>query len=153
VDVLPNYAKGTYVLQLNVQSQTKEVITHSLGVTLRLLETTVVKPVTPTKKPTKKKYSAVLPFAYAKTSILSKQLKLLKTLDLTAKAPRITIVGYAQRSGRDDLKFSQERAQATKRAILRIAPKAKVSVVASGSKYNSLCKASNNRCVIVKVVK
>ena len=153
VDVLPSFAKGTYVLQLNVQSQTKEVITHSIGVTIRLLETTIVKPVTPTKKPTTKKYSVVLPFSYAKTSILSKQLKLIKTLDLTAKAPRITIVGYAQKSGRDDLKFSQERAQATRRAILRIAPKAKISVTAAGSKYNSLCKATTNRCVIVKIAK
>jgi len=156
---LPSTIKiGSNVLQINIQLINKSVLSSSLELTILENLVAVKPPSVPVKPPSvpvkpsvKKKLSVVIPFAYAKTEFLKQQTALLKTLDLTGKVLRISVTGYAQKSGTDDLKFSLERAAAAKRAILKLAPKAQVTIRGLGSKTTSLCKSSVNRCVIVKI--
>jgi len=86
--------------------------------------------------------------------VSSKQLAKIKKLSFTGKNVLITLTGYAQKSGtRDGLRISRDRALEVEKAIRKINPKVKVTLLQGGTKQVAQCKAFGNRCVIVKVVK
>lgn len=67
---------------------------------------------------------------------------------------QVNLVGYAQKTGtRDDLRLSLDRAIEVKKAILKIAPKVKVTTYGGGTKKVSQCKKYQNRCVVINVKK
>jgi hypothetical protein len=148
---------GKHVIQVNGVTLSKLVRSVSLPLVLSSKPVPVVttKPtVTPPKVAANKKRAVVISFSYAKYKIGSKQLAMIKRLDLAGKKIQVSLVGYAQKTGsRDDLRISLDRAIEAKKAILKIAPKAKITVLGGGTKPVSSCKAYSNRCVIAKVTK
>jgi hypothetical protein len=148
---------GKHVIQVNGVTLSKLVRSVSLPLVLSSKPVPVVttKPtVAPPKVVANKKLAVVISFDYAKYKIGSKQLAMIKRLDLAGKKIQVSLIGYAQKTGsRDDLRISLDRAIEAKKAILKIAPKAKITVLGGGTKPVSSCKAYSNRCVIAKVTK
>ena len=78
----------------------------------------------------------------------------IKKLNLAGKNVNIYVVGYVKATGtREDLRISLDRAIEVKKAILKIAPKAKVTVLGGGGTIAPECRAVSNQCVTVRVAK
>jgi hypothetical protein len=144
---------GRHTIQVNGVSPARQVRSTSVGITVSAKPVPVAT-TKPTVKPTPKPKSTVgvIPFNFAKYLVGSKQLSIVKKLNLSGSKLQISLTGYAQRNGtRDDLRISLDRALEVKKAILKIAPKAVITVYGAGTKPTARCKSFNNRCVIVTI--
>ena len=160
---------GMHTLQINSIAPNKDLRSFSVGIAVLAKEvkkdptppttdgttggtTTPVKP--PVKKPTTKTpSSAVIDFAFGKFVVTQANINKIKKMSLKGTVS-INIVGYAQNNGgRDDLRISLDRAIEVRKAILKIAPKAKVTVLGGGTTKIKACTPYQNRCAVVKVVK
>lgn len=66
---------------------------------------------------------------------------------------KIEIVGYAQPTApKDDRRISLARALKIQQLIAKAFPQAQSKVLAMGSKMQPLCAATQNRCVLIKVI-
>ena len=148
--LLPGTTIGDHVLQLSAISIDKDPVSASIGI--------LVSAKKPAPKPTKKPVTnlvsnAVVPFDFAKFAIGTKQLAAIKKLSLKGTL-KINIIGYAQNtSGRDDLRISLDRAIEVKKAILKLAPKAKITVLGAGVRRVTECKAYKNKCALVRILR
>jgi hypothetical protein len=108
---------------------------------------------TPTSKPTPAIPSdrVIIPFEFAKYSIpASERVKLNKLL--LPKGVQVKIVGYSQRSNsQPDLGLSLDRAIEVKKAILKINPSAKVTVLGQGNKKFAPCTPYKNKCAVISL--
>jgi outer membrane protein OmpA-like peptidoglycan-associated protein len=93
----------------------------------------------------------IIPFEFAKFVIpAAEKVKLNKLL--LPKGVKVSIVGYAQKSSsQPDLGLSLDRALEVKRAILKINPSAKVTVIGMGNKNFAPCKPFKNKCAVVSL--
>lgn len=103
----------------------------------------------PTQSPATKSLPIVVSFKFAKYSMqTSEEIKLRKLLTTVNVAVKVT--GYAQPSkSQPDIAISLDRAIETKKAILKLNPTAKVSVIGLGSKLQPACKAWKNKCTVI----
>jgi hypothetical protein len=76
----------------------------------------------------------------------------LKALEIRSNSV-IEIVGYAQPTApKDDRRISLARALKIQQLIAKAFPQAQSKILAMGSKKQSLCAATQNRCVLVKII-
>ena len=89
-------------------------------------------------------------FSLASSTIPADQLLIISAASITP-GQQIVITGYAQpsKSAAADLKLGLARANAVKAQILKKNPKAKITVKTLGAKYQPLCAAAKNKCVVV----
>lgn len=93
----------------------------------------------------------IVSFLFGDYSVRTSEEKKLRIL-LTTVGVKIKITGYAQKSkSQPDIAISLDRALEAKKAILKLNPTAKVSVVGLGSKPQSLCAKYKNKCAIIEV--
>jgi hypothetical protein len=172
MDLPREITQGTHVLQVNTQTPSKQIRSLSIGLYVSSssspqnpatspttkpnpTSSPTVKP-TPTPTPTTTNASAlpIVPFSGTKFGVTAEQLKSIKKLNLSGKNVRVFVVGYVKATGtREDLRISLDRAIEVKKAILKIAPKAKVTVLGGGGTVAPECRAVANQCVTVRVVK
>ena len=110
------------------------------------------KPSTAPSSPTKPASSnLVVSFKLGKYNILTQEeLKLRKLL--TTVDVKINISGYAQKSrNQPDIAISLDRAIEVKKAILKLNPTAKISVIGLGNKPQPLCASYKNKCAVISV--
>lgn len=160
---------GTHTLQINAIAPNKDLRSFSVGIVVAAKEVkkdptppttggttggTPTTPKPPVKAPTTKTPStSVIDFAFGKFVVTPANINKIKRMALRGTVS-INIVGYAQNNGgRDDLRISLDRAIEVRKAILKIAPRAKVTVLGGGTTKIKACTPYQNRCAVVKVVK
>jgi hypothetical protein len=160
---------GTHTLQINAIAPNKDLRSFSVGIVVTAKEVkkdptpptaggttvgTTTTPVTPPKKPTTRvPASSIIDFKFGSFVVTQANINKIRKMALRGTVA-INIVGYAQNNGgRDDLRISLDRAIEVRKAILRIAPKAKITVLGGGTTKIKACAPYQNRCAVVKVVK
>ena len=141
---MPSSAAGTVSIQIyNGQVPVLPVIKYSY-VEVAPVQTPVVTPATPETSIFGFKYNSAL----VKTDINAE----LMALGLRSNS-KIEIVGYAQATApKDDRRISLARALKIQQLIAKAFPQTQSKVLAMGSKKQSLCAATQNRCVLVKII-
>ena len=144
---MPSSAAGTVSIQIyNGQVPVLPVIKYSY-VEVAPVQTPVVTPATP-------ETSTVVTFGFNYNSALIKSdiNSKLKALGIGNNS-EIEIVGYAQPTApKDDRRISLARALKIQQLIAKAFPQAQSKILAMGSKKQSLCAATQNRCVLVKII-
>ena len=166
MDLPREITQGTHVLQVNTQTPSKQIRSLSIGLFVNTTgsaqnpnpsSTTKPNPsASPTPTATKPGVSAlpVVPFSGTKYGISAQQMSAIKKLNLAGKKVNVFVVGYVKATGtREDLRISLDRAIEVKKAILKIAPKAKVTVLGGGGTIAPECRVVSNQCVTVRVAK
>ena len=170
MDLPKEITQGTHVLQVNTQTRSKQIRSLSIGVYVNSPSTSQNPSTSPTTKPnptlspspipnptsTKVGTSAlpIVPFSGTKYGISAQQLSAIKKLNLSGKNVNVFVVGYVKATGtREDLRISLDRAIEVKKAILKLAPKVKVTVLGGGGTIAPECRAVSNQCVTVRVAK
>jgi hypothetical protein len=108
---------------------------------------------TPSLKPTTApvKDQLIIPFEFAKFAIPSTERAKLNRL-LLPKGVTVQVVGYAQRNNNQpDLGISLDRALEVRKAILKINPTAKVTVIGMGNKRFAPCTPYMNKCAVIQI--
>ena len=148
---MPSSAAGTVSIQIyNGQVPVLPVIKYSyvevapVQTPVVTLGTTLNKPIATNPVIFGFKYNSAL----IKLDINSK----LKALGIRSNS-LIEIVGYAQPTApKDDRRISLARALKIQQLIAKAFPHAQSKILAMGSKKQSLCAATQNRCVLVKII-
>ena len=102
----------------------------------------------------KNKDLVVIGYQSKKYALTLEGLKSLKTLDLKGKNLEITVFGYSENNKtNDDMRISLDRAIEIKKALLKLAPNAKITAKGGGVKKIPACAEFSNRCAVVRVTK
>lgn len=164
MDLPKEITQGTHVLQVNTQTPSKQIRSLSIGLYVSSSSTPQNPSTSPTAKPTPTASPnptrtsttslPIVPFSGKKFGVSAEQLKAIKKLNFSGKKVQVFVVGYVKATGtREDLRISLDRAIEVKKAIAKIAPKAKVTVLGGGGTIAPECRAVSNQCVTVRMVK
>lgn len=106
---------------------------------------------TPTKTADLAGSKLVVSFLFGDYSMRKSEETKLRIL-LTTVGINIKVFGYAQKSkSQPDIAISLDRALEAKKAILRLNPTAKVTVMGLGNKFQPLCTKYKNKCAILDI--
>ena len=148
---MPSSAAGTVSIQIyNGQVPVLPVIKYSY-VEVAPVQTPVVTLGTTLNKPIATN-PVIFGFKYNSGLVESDINSKLKALGIRSNS-LIEIVGYAQPTApKDDRRISLARALKIQQLIAKAFPHAQSKILAMGSKKQSLCAATQNRCVLVKII-